>query len=234
MTDLQFTSEITVELIRSMANDSMVAQAARVSTAGAHVDTDKPISGLVRALMREKHGSPFEHNSFTFRVHMPKDVALEHMRHRIGWSYNGQSGRYMKMEPVFYVPPAKRPLVQVGKPMDYELLPGTDGQHALMVAGQQSAARASWEQYEAQLDAGIAREVARRVLGDSLMVTYYTTCNARSLMAFLSLRTEDELASFPSKPLWEIQQVAHGYEEALAVHMPLTHSAYNDYGRVAP
>lgn len=233
MTAVKTTSEIRVELVRALAQDSYVAHAARVSTIGAAAGNglSQPVAPLVRALMRDQHGSPFEHGSFTFRVTAPINVMTEHLRHRAGWSYNGESGRYKTMTPNFYVPPRIRPITQVGKPMDYDMQPGSPEQYRHVVMALTRCAQAQWDEYEGMLKAGIAREVARSVLGTNLMVTYYTTCNPRSLMAFLALRTSD---AGTSKPLWEIEQVARQYEEALALKMPITHSAFEDNGRVAP
>lgn len=83
-------------------------------------------------LMRERHGSPFEHNALTFKVRAPIFVWREHHRHR-HMSYNEQSGRYMELSPDFYVPDAQRPLVQVGKTGAYRFEPGTEEQHQLVV-----------------------------------------------------------------------------------------------------
>jgi thymidylate synthase (FAD) len=62
----------------------------------------------------------------------------------------------------------------------------------------------------------------------------YATCNARSLMHFLSLRTADERASVVSFPEREIEMVAEQMEALWAKLMPLTHDAFNDHGRRAP
>ena len=40
--------------------------------------------GLIRFLMRERHGSPFEHGYFRFLVKAPIFVVREHHRHRAG------------------------------------------------------------------------------------------------------------------------------------------------------
>ena len=93
-----FRSDITVELVRASASDADVIFAARVSTAGESsledVNADPERSrGLINYLVRERHGSPFEHNSMTFFVQAPIFVWREHMRHRIA-SYNEESGRY--------------------------------------------------------------------------------------------------------------------------------------------
>src|SRR5689334_25248229 len=84
------------------------------------------------------------------------------------------------------------------------------------------------------LAAGVAREVARAVLPVGLFSSMYATCNARSLMHFLGLRTQHELAKVPSFPQREIEMVGEKMEAEWAKLMPLTHAAFNANGRVAP
>jgi thymidylate synthase (FAD) len=84
------------------------------------------------------------------------------------------------------------------------------------------------------LAAGVAREVARATLPVGLFSSMYATCNARSLMHFLALRTQDERARTPSFPQREIAMVAEKMEAEWAKLMPLTYAAYNANGRVSP
>jgi thymidylate synthase (FAD) len=88
--------------------------------------------------------------------------------------------------------------------------------------------------YEEMLQAGIAKEVARMVLPVGIFTSYFATCNARSLMHFLSLRTISAGSTFPSFPQREIEMVAEQMEEVFKVHMPITHEAFVRNGRVAP
>ncbi len=88
--------------------------------------------------------------------------------------------------------------------------------------------------YRDMLSNGIAREVARAVLPVGLYSSMYATCNARSLMHFLSLRTTHDQAAVPSFPQREIEMVAEQMEALWAKLMPLTHQAFNDHGRRAP
>jgi thymidylate synthase (FAD) len=155
----------------------------------------------------------------------------EHLRHRSGWSYNGESGRYKTFEPVFYTPPAERGLTQVGKAMDYDIQSGDEEQQRNTRARLTMNAEDAFWRYEMMLDDGVAREVARQVLPTNLMTTYYTSCNARSLMHFLELRTS---ANGQSHPLYEIEQVALQYEDAFAEAMPLTYAAFDEFGGIAP
>jgi thymidylate synthase (FAD) len=73
-----------VRLDASMADDLSVANAARVSFARRKEELDDADRGLIRFLMRDRHGTPFEHNSFRFHIRCPIFVAREWMRHRIG------------------------------------------------------------------------------------------------------------------------------------------------------
>lgn len=235
---ITWRSDMTVELVKSSAADSDVVWAARVSTAGEQsleaLDEDPQRSaGLIRYLMRARHGSPFEHTSFTFLVAAPIFVFREFMRHRI-FSYNEESARYRELAPVFYVPGPDRRLVQEGRPGHYEFVQGTPEQHEVVTTATKRACEEAYRAYQEMLAAGVAREVARGVLPVATYSSMYATCNARSLMSFLSLRTQSPDSTFPSYPQREIAMVAEQMETHLARLMPITHAAFVDSGRVSP
>ena len=245
--EIEFRSEVTVELVRASASDADVLFAARVSTQGEQTldaaaaglssgpgtGSEAKDRGLINYLMRDRHGSPFEHNSMTFYVQAPIFVFREFMRHRIA-SYNEESGRYRELRPVFYVPARERNLVQIGKPGAYEFLPGSDEQFELVDTATREASVNAFEAYQRMLAAGVAREVARIVLPLNIYSSMYVTMNARSLMNFLSLRTKVEGTHFPSFPQREIEMCAEKMETFWRERMPLTHAAFNANGRVAP
>ena len=235
---VQFRSDMTVELVRASAQDADVLFAARVSTLGEQsldeVGGDAERSaGLIRYLMRDRHGSPFEHNSMTFYVQAPIFVFREFMRHRIA-SYNEESGRYRELRPVFYVPSPERKLVQEGKPGHYLFVDGTVEQHATVVEQTKKACAVAYQAYQQMLEAGVAREVARGVLPVATYSSMYVTMNARSLMNFLSLRTKREGSAYPSFPQREIEMVAEQMKRFWAELMPVTHAAFEECGRVSP
>jgi thymidylate synthase (FAD) len=233
-----FRSDMTVELIKQAASDADVIWAARVSTKGeqslAEIDGEAERSaGLINFLMRDRHGTPFEHSSMTFYVHAPIFVFREFMRHRT-FSYNEESGRYRKLDPVFYVPGPDRKLVQAGKPGAYVFEDGTAEQHDLVRRTIEASCTQAYAAYLEMLDAGVAREVARAVLPVGLYSSMYATCNARALMNFLSLRVRHPDAAFPSFPQREIEMVAEQMEAHWARLMPITHAAFERNGRVCP
>ncbi len=228
MTEIEFRSDVTVELVRSSARDADVLFAARVSTQGEQTldvamnqdtEVEKRDKGLLNYLMRDRHGSPFEHNSMTFYVQAPIFVFREFMRHRIA-SYNEESGRYRELRPVFYVPGPERKLIQVGKPGAYDFEDGTVEQTALVTQETMAVTRSAYESYKRMLEAGVAREVARIVLPVNIYSSMYVTMNSRSLMNFLSLRTKREGTHFPSFPQREIEMCAEKMEDAWAKLMP--------------
>ncbi|KUM74011.1 FAD-dependent thymidylate synthase [Streptomyces griseorubiginosus] len=232
-------SDVSVELVKSSASDSDVLFAARVSTLGEQsldeLQKDPERSkGLINYLMRDRHGSPFEHNSMTFFVSAPIFVFREFMRHRVGWSYNEESGRYRELDPVFYVPGADRKLVQEGRPGKYVFVEGSPQQHEIVRSVLDDSYQQAYTAYQKLLAEGVAREVARSVLPVGLFSSMYATCNARSLMHFLGLRTQHEQAKVPSFPQREIEMVGEKMEAEWAKLMPLTYAAFNANGRVAP
>ncbi|WP_420893198.1 FAD-dependent thymidylate synthase [Rathayibacter rathayi] len=241
-----FRSDVVVELVRSSAHDSDVLFAARVSTQGEktlaealdgeEADAElrhKRDRGLINYLMRDRHGSPFEHNSMTFYVQAPIFVFREFMRHRIA-SYNEESGRYRELRSVFYVPGPERNLVQIGKPGAYSFEPGTPEQAELVAEETRRVSTQAYESYRRMLGEGVAREVARIVLPLNIYSSMYVTLNARSLMNFLSLRTKREDSTFPSFPQREIEMAAEQMEAHFQELMPLTAAAFSANGRVAP
>jgi thymidylate synthase (FAD) len=236
---IELRDDVTVELVKHSAADSDVLFAARVSTVGEQsleeLSKDPERSkGLINYLMRDRHGSPFEHNSMTFFISAPILVFREFMRHRVGWSYNEESGRYRELQPVFYVPGPDRKLVQQGRPGKYVFVEGTPEQHASVGSAMEESYRQAYRAYQDMLAQGVAREVARSVLPVGLFSSMYATCNARSLMHFLGLRTQHEQAKVPSFPQREIEMVGEKMEAEWARLMPLTHAAFNANGRVAP
>jgi thymidylate synthase (FAD) len=236
---ITLTNDLNVTLLNHSANDEMVVAAARVSTIGTdsldYVETPAEESrGLINFLMKNRHGTPFEHNMFTFMVEAPIAVFREWHRHRIGWSYNEESGRYKQLAPKFYAPFAERPLVQVGKPGHYEFVPGTPDQHLAVAEAITYACKTAYAEYQSMLNAGIAKEVARGVLPVYTYSSMYATCNARSLMSFLSLRVKSDDSTFKSFPMWEIDACARQVELQFARLMPITYEAFIKNGRVSP
>ncbi|MBD0318107.1 MAG: FAD-dependent thymidylate synthase [Thermoleophilia bacterium] len=209
-----------------MASDLSVVNAARVSFARRKAEMDEADEGLIRFLMRDRHGTPFEHNAFRFHIRAPIFVAREWMRHRVG-SFNEFSMRYARASDEFYVPAAEDVRTQVGKPGAYsfEAVPAELAESVReSIRDAYAEAYATYERLVAQ---GVARELARSVIPVGAFTEFFWTVNARSLMNFVSLRAAETAQR-------EIRRYADACERFLAEKMPVTYDAFVAAGRVAP
>ena len=215
-----------VRLDGVMASDLSVVNGARVSFARKKDDMDESDEGLIRFLMRDRHGTPFEHNSFRFHIRCPIFVAREWMRHRVG-SFNEFSMRYAKATDDFYVPEPEDVRTQVGKPGAYTFEPVDPELAERMREELRAVYDAAFETYERLVEAGVARELARCVMPVGAYTEFYWTINARSLMNFVSLRAAETAQR-------EIRRYAEAVELFFAEHMPVTHAAFVANDRIAP
>jgi len=193
---------------------------------GKHLnDKDK---GLINFLLKNKHGSPFEQGFMAqFHIRLPIFVMREWVRHRIGFSINEESARYVEMRPDFYVPDHIR--TQHGKPGAYffERVEPESELSRYSIAAIDSASHKAYVSYKNLLDWGVAKEQARVVLPLNLYTEIRWTCNARSLMNFLALRNTEHA-------MFEIAAYALVLESIFSEHMPHVHEAFVRAGRIAP
>ena len=215
-----------VRLDGALADDLSVVNGARVSFARRKEVMDESDEGLIRFLMRDRHGSPFEHNAFRFHVRCPIFVAREWFRHRIG-SFNEFSLRYAKATDDFYVPDADDVRTQVGKPGAYSFEPVDPDLAETAREELRAVYDHAYDTYTRLVGQGVARELARSVLPVGAYTQFYWTVNARALMNFVSLRNS-EFAQL------EIRRYAEAVESFFAELMPVTHAAFLANGRAAP
>jgi thymidylate synthase (FAD) len=215
-----------VRLDDAMATDLSVVNAARVSFARRKEVMDESDEGLIRFLMRDRHGTPFEHNSFRFHIRAPIFVAREWMRHRVG-SFNEFSMRYAKATDDFYVPEADDVRSQVGKPGAYSFEPVSPELAEQTREELQAVYEAAYATYQRLVEAGVARELARCAIPVGAYTEFFWTVNARSLMNFVSLRAAETAQR-------EIRRYAEACESFLAERMPVTYDAFLAADRVAP
>lgn len=214
-----------VRLDAFCADDLSVVNSARVSfhkrTEELHEGDDK----LINFLMKNRHGTPFEQNFFRFHVKAPIFVFREWHRHRIGVSINEWSARYSELQPDFYIPDMVR--TQVGKPghYKYERIASRKGQR--FKANLLDSSNDAYIMYQNALKDGVAKEQARLFLPVNIYSEMYWSCNARSLMAFLSLRNSDKAQA-------EIRAYAEVLEEIFKETMPITAQSFVDNGRICP
>jgi thymidylate synthase (FAD) len=215
-----------VRLDAAMADDLSVVNGARVSFARHKAEMDDSDVGLIKFLMRDRHGTPFEHNAFRFHIRAPIFVAREWFRHRIG-SFNEFSMRYARATDEFYVPAPEDVRTQVGKPGAYSFDPVSDDVAETTREELRQVYEAAYAAYERLVELGVARELARAALPVGAYTEFYWTINARALMNFLSLRNAETAQR-------EIRRYGEACERFFAERMPVTYEAFVAAGRVAP
>ena len=215
-----------VRLDDAMASDLSVVNSARVSFGRRKTEMDESDEGLIHFLMRDKHGTPFEHNSFRFHIRAPIFVAREWFRHRVG-SFNEFSMRYARATDDFYVPEPEDVRTQVGKPGAYSFEPVSPELAAQTREELQAVYEQAFATYERLVEAGVARELARAVMPVGAYTEFYWTVNARALMNFASLRAHETAQR-------EIRRYAEAVESFFAEKMPVTHAAFVANDRTPP
>jgi thymidylate synthase (FAD) len=213
-----------VELVDFMGGDLRVVNSAKVSFHKESVSVGESEGKLIDYLMKHRHGSPFEHSYFTFRVKAPIFVTREWQRHRIG-SFNEMSGRYVEFDPEFYLPSLWR--VPAASNKQGSVVDPAFMYNDYATEVNKEASDYAYRCYNQLLRAGVAKEMARMVLPLSLYTEFYWTINARSLMNFLSLRTGADAQ-------WEIREYANCIESFFMGTMPLTHRSWVKNDRLAP
>jgi thymidylate synthase (FAD) len=215
-----------VRLDDLMASDLSVVNSARVSFGRRKTELDESDEGLIRFLMRDRHGTPFEHNAFRFHVRAPIFVAREWFRHRVG-SFNEFSMRYARATDDFYVPEPDDVRTQVGKPGAYSFEPVSPALAEQTREELQAVYEQAYATYERLVEAGVARELARAAMPVGAYTEFYWTVNARALMNFVALRAHETAQR-------EIRRYADAVETFFADAMPVTHAAFVANDRIAP
>ena len=251
MAEIQFKSTIDVEEIQPGGADLTIFAAAKVlhpeDYRRLYKNDPNPTdpTKLLGFLIEKRHGTPFEHGLLTVHVHAPIKVWREWHRHRVGmalhedgldFSFNEESGRYKRLEPVFYIPPPERPMIRPEgfRSMDPSFELADPQTHKIVTNYMKECYGITYASYEHLLGLGVDRGLARDVLGVGIYSACWVTANPRSIMSFLELRTNCPEAKRPSKPLWEIDNAARQLETIFARYWPITWRLWNENGRMAP
>lgn len=222
MTTIELRHDLKVELIQHMGSDEMVARAARVST-GKDLIEPKAIEGLINYLVSANHTSTLEHCVVTIRVEAPISVAREWMRHRTE-SFNEISGRYSVLPAQNYSPGKDRPLFNSGSSARPDLVAHENQLElwAEMTERREKLWQSVRDQYEWEIEQGIANEVARDNTLVSQFTVFYATANLNNWFKFLYLRNGDE-----GHPQWEIMQAAQQLQREIIEELfPITAAAW--------
>jgi thymidylate synthase (FAD) len=146
-------------------------------------DKDKK---LVNYLADHKHLTTFRHNFVQIRCHAPIFLARQLGKHQTGLTWSEVSRRYVDSEPEFYIPDEWR-----GRP-DGSIKQGSSELTDMETCNRADdrylrAIERTLDCYEGLLRDGVAPEMARMILPQSMMTTWWWTGN---LLAFAHVYKE--------------------------------------------
>ena len=159
-----------VELVDKMGSCLSVVNAARVSFDKFSYELDEKDEKLLTYLAKHGHWSPFAHATLQFRIKAPIFVARQLVKHQVGLSWNEVSRRYVDNDPEFY-----NPITWRGKPAN-DNKQGSVGEvddqdTAKMILEQTNLL--AFKNYKTLLAKGVAPEMARVILPQTLMTEWY-------------------------------------------------------------
>ena len=175
-----------VELIESAGGDLSVVNSARVSFNVEANELQDKDERLITYLAKHRHDTPFRHNFIQLRCAVPLFLARQLMKHQAGLTWNEESRRYIDYTPDFYIPEAwrKRPdkSIKQGSGERHHFSPRIKREYEMYI-------KKCIEMYEDMLDDGVAPEMARMVLPQSMMVNFIWTGNLLAFYHVYNLRS---------------------------------------------
>ncbi len=209
-----------IRVTNYMGNESSICQSARVAY-GKGTKSISEDSGLIRYLMRHWHTTPFEMCQIQFHVRVPMDCWRQWIRHRMS-STNEYSTRYSEAIDDKQETRSTEWRLQstVNKQGSGNFLEPQAGA-ALSSLETEFHAKAV-ELYQQRLDAGVAKEQARKDLPLSTYTEAYWNIDLHNLLHFLSLRMD-------SHAQLEIRSYANQIGMIVSRWLPNVWEAFNDY-----
>lgn len=207
----------SVELLHSMGDDLMVVNAARVSFNKESKQMTSGDAKLIKYLADHNHVTPFFHPQLQFRIKMPIFVAREWYRHQIGFSRNEVSRRYVDSEPECYIPEPENIRARDSNKKQGSKDTPVEQSHAAYEM-MSSAITVAMTEYKSLLDIGVAPEVARMVLPQSMYTEFIETGSLAAYARLYKLRHDPHAQK-------EIRDYADAIGNLLVTRFPVSWTA---------
>lgn len=207
----------SVELLGVFGDDLTVVNAARVSFAKESVTIDDKDVKLINYLAKHNHITPFFHPQARFRIKMPIYVAREWFRHTIGFARNEVSRRYVDTVPEYYMPD-RGDL----RERDTNKKQGSKSTpivcEDLWRASIKKNCDDTVELYNELLENGVAPEMARGILPQSMYTEFIETGSLYAYARLCKLRLDPQAQV-------EIQRYAEAVSNMLLEKFPVSWGA---------
>jgi thymidylate synthase (FAD) len=206
-----------IELLDTFGDDLTVVNAARVSFAKESTELSERDGKLIKYLADHQHVTPFFHPQARFRIKMPIFIAREWYRHQIGFARNEVSRRYVDSKPECWVPVvedfrARDPKLKQGSRPD--AVEDASGWHSTV----SEAMTATVALYEKMIAEGVAPEIARCILPQSMYTEFIETGSLAAYARLCGLRLSADAQK-------EIRMYATSLSQLLMPQFPVSWSA---------
>lgn len=173
---------------------------------------------LIRYLAKHRHWTPFAHPQITLHMKAPIFIRTQCFKHKVGFTENEVSRRYVDEEPTFYDPAIWRGRADNKKQGSSDDAAQDQGSLKWLYSNLIDEAT---RVYEGMLRIGVAPEQARMVLPQSMYTEWYWTGSLAAYARFVAQRTD------PHAQL-EIQTLAHQVSEIIEPLFPVSWAALTD------
>ena len=164
--------------------ENLVVRMARVSNP-ANEDNVATAPKLLRYLIDHQHWSPFEMCSLCVKIDTERDISAQILRHR-SFSFQEFSTRYAQVHELTLPDLRKQDLKnRQNSTDDLDVNTKEDLTEDIVALYMQAS-----ELYQDMLDAGVAKECARRILPLSTQTTLYMHGTLRSWIHYINVRTD--------------------------------------------
>ena len=178
-----------VELLEVFGSDLTVVNAARVSFAKESLEFNEKDAKLVTYLAKHHHISPFFHPQIHMRIKMPIFVAREWFRHTIGFARNEVSRRYVDSPPECYIPKVNDIRERdSNKKQGSKDTPVANAEYVHEALN--DATHSAMDAYTMLLQNGVAPEIARMVLPQSMYTEFVETGSLAAYARLCNLRLD--------------------------------------------
>ena len=175
-----------VECIEKFGDDLTVVNAARVSFDKVSTSLTEGDKKLINYLAKHDHTSPFFHPQVRFRMKMPIFVAREWYRHTIGFARNEVSRRYVDTPPQCWVPAPEDVRERDPKAKQGSKATAVEDSEAWKLMDEQVTS--ALKTYDELLKKGVAPEVARAILPQSMYTEFIETGSIAAYARLCHLR----------------------------------------------
>jgi len=217
-----------LECLDKMGSDLGIANAARVSYLGESKGEEQD-KKLIHYLYKNQHWTPFRQQELKFRVKCPLFVARQWRTHsfseylEVQWVFNEQSARYIKMPEEFYYSGRR---LQAKKNKQGSVFPESGSKEEAAniewTGIQNDAFHHAVKARDKALKIRVAKELANRILPQTIYTSFIWTVNLQALINFLILRTSDHAQ-------YEIRQYGLCLESVLEEEFPWTYECYEKH-----